>query len=549
VIRAIAIAAAGAALAACGGAARPASPPPSAPPSTGTPTEESPVAQPAPTRPTATPQELVFPDEPMRAQQPPPAPPRPFKVPPVRTFKLKSGIQVYLVERHDLPIASIDLVVDGGSVADPVGKEGLASVCMSMLTEGTTQLDKIAFAEALADTASSIDSFAGDDTQGLSMSTLSKHFDATFALFTEVLLHPGLRAEDFDRMIKRRLESLKQAKGAPASVAYRVSGPVLYGPEHPLGRNTTEASLGKLTLDDCRAYHAAWLKPQRARLFVVGDMTEARLRSYFDGPALAAWKGKQPALPKLPTPATRKGRIFLVHIPGAAQSQVSLLHFGPKRTAPDYVPTYLMASILGGSFTSRLNMNLREDKGYSYGARGGFSYSRAYGTFSAGASVRTDATYQTVLEIDRELKDLWSGKQPATQDELGREKASATLSLPGRFATGAATLSAYRSLAYFGLPLDYWSGYTARVEKATSAQVASSARRHLRPGQAVYVVVGDGDAPVQVRDGKADKPLLVDGKPVTLRAALADLAAAGTVGAGALVELDTDGAPIAPAAK
>jgi predicted Zn-dependent peptidase len=541
----IALALAAAAIAACGSSSR--SPTSPGPGSAVTPTEEPPLAQPSSSQsspqPTASPQQLVFPDEPMRAQQPPAAAPRPFRLPAVKTFKLKSGIQVYLVERHDLPIASIDLVVDGGAVADPRGKEGLASVCMSMLTEGTQALDKIAFSEALADVASSIDTFAGDDTQGVSMSTLSKHFDATFALFSDVLLRPGLRADDLDRMIKRRLESLKQAKGAPASVASRVSGPVLYGPEHPMGTITTEASLGRITLDDCRAYHATWLKPNKARLFVVGDMTEARLRAYFDGPALASWKGKQPAMPKLPATATRKGRIFLVHMPGAAQSQVTLMHFGPKRTAPDYIPTALMASLYGGSFTSRLNMNLREDKGYSYGARGGFSYTRAYGIFSAGASVRTDATYQTVLEIDRDLKALWSGKQPPTTDELTREKSSAILSLPGRFATGGSTLSAYRSLAYFGLPLDYFTTFAARVEKSTAAQVAAAARKHLRPGQAVYVVVGDGDAPVIARDGKDDKPLLRDGKPVTLRAALTELAVSGTIGAGGLVELDVDGVP------
>ncbi len=545
----IALALAAAAIAACGSSSR--SPTSPGPGSAVTPTEEPAVAQryssseasqPS-SQPTASPQQLVFPDEPMRAQQPPAAAPRPFRLPAVKTFKLKSGIQVYLVERHDLPIASIDRVVDGGAVADPRGKEGLASVCMSMLTEGTQALDKIAFSEALADVASSIDTFAGDDTQGVSMSTLSKHFDATFALFSDVLLRPGLRADDLDRMIKRRLESLKQTKGAPASVASRVSGPVLNGPEHTMGTITTEASLGRITLDDCRAYHAAWLKPNKARLFVVGDMTEARLRAYFDGPALASWKGKQPAMPKLPATATRKGRIFLVHMPGAAQSQVTLMHFGPKRTAPDYIPTALMASLYGGSFTSRLNMNLREDKGYSYGARGGFSYTRAYGIFSAGASVRTDATYQTVLEIDRDLKALWSGKQPPTTDELTREKASAILSLPGRFATGGSTLSAYRSLAYFGLPLDYFTTFAARVEKSTAAQVAAAARKHLRPGQAVYVVVGDGDAPVIARDGKDDKPLLKDGKPVPLRAALTELAASGTIGAGGLVELDVDGVP------
>jgi zinc protease len=262
-------------------------------------------------------------------------------------------------------------------------------------------------------------------------------------------------------------------------------------------------------------------------------------------------------MPALPAPKPPAGRIFFVDIPGAAQSQVSLMHFGPQRTAPDYFANTMMAAVFGGSFTSRINMNLREEKGYSYGARGGFNYSKQYGAFSASASVQADATYQTILEIAREVKELASGKRPIVKDELDREKQGAILGLPSQFATAQAALGNYRRLVYFGLPLDYYNGYVAKVGAVGEAQVKASAAKHLQPGQAVYLVVGDGNAKVIVGVPKKEidpetkkertiwtrEPHLKDGKQLTLREALADLAARGDVGAGALVELDRDGRP------
>ncbi len=493
---------------------------------------------------TAAPQELVFPAEEFRHKQPTAAAPRPFRLPKVKPFTLKNGIKAYLVEQHTLPLVSIELSFDGGSATDPAGKEGLASVCMAMLTEGTEKLDKIQYSEALADVASNIGSYASDDLHAMSLSSLTKHLDATFALFVDTLRSPGLRQSDFDRMIKRRIESVRQSKGTPASVAGRVNGSVLFGRAHPFGAVTTEASLSAITLDDCKAFASTRLKPQNAQLFVVGDLTEAQVRSYFEGPALAAWKGAAAKPAALPKPSPGAGRVFFVHIPGAAQSQVAAMHLGPRRTATDYFPTSMLGAVFGGSFSSRINMNLREDKGYSYGARGGFSYSRAYGTFSASASVRTDSTYQTLLEIDRELKELWKGGRPVTKEELEREKQGAILGLPGRFATGQAALGQYRSLVYYGLPLDYFNSYVDKLGRVTESQVKNVAARHLRPGQAVYLVVGDGDAPVVVRVGSKDQPLMKDGKPVTLRAALTDLAARGDLGQGGLVELDPDGVPV-----
>lgn len=494
----------------------------------------------------AAPQELAFPDEAFRAEQPKGGAPRPFRLPKIKPFKLANGIQVYLVEQHTLPIVSMDLNFDGGSRVDPEGKEGLSSVCMSMLSEGTQKLDKIAYAEALADIASNVNAYAAGDSVGISMSSLTKHLDTTFALFVETLQSPGFRASDFDRMVKRRIEAVKQSRGNPASVSGRVIDVALYGPEHPNGTVTTEKSLAAITLDDCKAYAQTWLKPGAARLFVVGDMTEAQIRAYFEKGALAAWKGKAGKLPALPNPSTMKGRIFFVHIPNAAQSQVTFMQFGPKRNAADYFANTMMASAFGGSFSSRINMNLREGKGYSYGARGGFGYSKDYGTFNANASVRTDSTYQTLLEMDREIKELQSGKNPINKDELEREKQGAILGLPGRFATAQAALGQYRGLVYFGLPLDYYNNYVAKLGGVNEAQVKAAAAKHLKPANAVYIVVGDGDAKMIVRDPATNKdvPYQKDGKQLTLREALSDLAQRGDVGPGGLVELDTDGRPL-----
>ncbi|HEX4420255.1 MAG TPA: pitrilysin family protein [Kofleriaceae bacterium] len=507
----------------------------SAPPPSSPPPEHGPAA----------PQALVFPDEAFRAHPPAAGAPRPFRLPAMKSFSLRSGIKVYLVEQHALPLVSMDLNFDGGAAIDPPGKEGLASVCMALLTEGTEQLDKLAYTERLADTASSIGGYATDDSVGVTLSSLGKHLDATFALFLETLRAPGFRRSDFERMIKRRIEGIKQAKGSPASVAGRISGTVLYGPDHPFGTVITERSLAALTLDDCRAFARTWLSPRHARLFVVGDLTEAQVRGCFDGPRLAGWAGAAvgapaPVVPALPAPRTLPGRIFFVDLPGATQSTVSYLQLGPRRTSPAYFATALLGAVLGGGFTSRLNMNLREAKGYSYGARGQFSYTKSSGVFSASAPVTGHATVQSILEIDREIKGLWAGK-PAfaiKPDELEREKLGAILGLPGRFATAQGALGQYRGLVYFGLPGDYYDSYVDRVGKVSASEVMAAAAHQLRPGQAVYVVVGAGDAPQQITSEPA-------GASPALRDALAALAARGDVGSGGLVEIDADGRVIA----
>jgi zinc protease len=326
---------------------------------------------------------------------------------------------------------------------------------------------------------------------------------------------------------------------------------VLYGPNHPLGGVVTEQTLSAIKLDDCKKQLATWMQPKDARLFVVGDSTEQQIRDAFEHSPLGAWTGSAPAEPTLPAPKTMAGRIFFVHVPDAKQSTVRVMEFGPPRAAPDYFANTMMSMVFGGGFTSRINMNLREDKGYTYGARGGFSYSpKQFGVLTAGASVQSDATYQSVLEVDRELKELAMGKSPVTKEELEREKTNTILALPARFATAQAALGQYRTLVYYGLPLDYWTTYVDKIGKVTNDQVKASASKHLVVGKTVWLVVGDGNAPMIVHnpDAKKDDPpevrrkkYIKDGKEMTLRDALVDLAKRGDVGQGGLVELDADG--------
>lgn len=487
----------------------------------------------------------VFPKEAFRASQPEATQPRSFNLPGIVQFKLAEQIDVYLVERHQLPTISMELNFDGGEVNDRKGREGTASICMSMLSEGTKKLDKLAFEEALADVASNVSSYAGSESQGVSMSTLSKNFDATFALFQDSIINPGFRKTELERMVKRTLESLKQRKGSPGSVAGRLISNIIYGSKHPFGAITTERSLSKIKINDCANYHRSYIKPKGARLFVVGDMTQEQITAKFT-PLLAKWKGSPRKVAALPAPKSRAGRIFFVNIPGAAQSSVYITHMGPQRLAPEFFANQAMSGVLGGGFSSRINMNLREDKGYSYGARGRFSYNRHYGTFGASSSVRGDVTHQSLLEIFDEMQTLKSGQRPAKNEELSREKNGSILGLPARFATARQVLSQYRRLVYYDLPMNYYDSYVDKVSAVSLEQVTAAASKLLHPENAIILVVGDGTSKQLLRTDGKDTPKMRIGKDgkeqqVTLLEALGELAASEIGGKGKLVILDADG--------
>lgn len=492
----------------------------------------TPAPEAKPTNPTVPPAqpaaELVFPQDDFRGKQPAPSgAPGGLKLAPPKRFTLKNGLQVFLVEDHTLPKVEMQVVFEGGGLTNPKGKEGRAGVCANTIGNSTEQLDTVAFAEATADLAAAVTVSATAEQHVVSLSTLTRNLEPSARLWADVIRRPGLRTDDFERNRTQALAGLKQAKGSPSGLANLYRPRVLYGMDHPLARVPSEASLGALTLDDCKAFHKETFLPGGARLWVAGDITQADLTKLLDT-LFADWTGKAKAPPAVGGIRPLAGKVFFIDVPGAAQSSVYLMGAGPTRKDPSYFATTVAGNALGGGFSSRINMTIREKKGYAYGARGGFSYLRNFGTFVAYGSIRTDATGQAVLDIYNEIKTMKAG--PVSDEEFGREKNQLILSLPADFETASDVIGALSALVYFGLPLDYYDTYVAKAERVTKAAVESSAKRFLKPDELRIFVVGDG---------------------AVVRADLQKLAQDGSLGGkGAFVELTTDGAIVgAPAAK
>lgn len=479
--------------------------------------------------PDATGEAMVWPDEDFRYEAPVPGPKPDVQIPEITTFTMEGGVDVYLVARDRIPTVSMSLSIPTGSVADPAGKRGLAGICSDLIEQGTQRLDKPGWEAAKADLASSVYSFASSETLGFGLSSLHRNFAATADLMFEMIESPGMRKRDLQRLRAQRKANLAQNKAAPGSLGRRLWRSVVYGPQHPYGALTTEAQYDAISVKDCEQ-HLARIGPRGANLFVAGATTQAEIRELFEA-RLAKLavdrRGKPKAVPTLevPPPAPRSGTIFFVDVPDAAQSQLYVGHPGPPRTADDYVATRLMAAVLGGGFSSRINMNIREDKGYAYGARARFGYRKHGGTFAASSSVRTDATVDALREIVGEIRRI--REAPVEPEELDRERDGTLLGLPAQFSTAQRVRSTYSTLVFHGLPLDYYESFQAKVRQTKPADLAAAARKHLREDGFKVLVVGDGDE---------------------VRAGLKKLAAdEGLFGGEGFVELDGDGNVIAGA--
>ncbi|HLT34842.1 MAG TPA: pitrilysin family protein, partial [Enhygromyxa sp.] len=310
--------------------------------------------------------EVEWPDEPFRAERPKPKPIQDVKIPSIETFTLDNGMEVYLVQQQTLPTISIYFEWDYGEIDDPKGLAGVTSVCSDLLDEATASKDKASFSAAQDDHAVGVFASGALESTFVGVRALRRELGPALDLAAEMLLTPGLRQEDFDRVKQLEKNRIEQSKGSPSSVAYRLFPSLVWGSAHRYGKLETAATVEKISLADCKKW-AAKLKPDGARMWVVGKISEAELRTELDA-RFGKWKGKAPKAAKITAAKPAKGTIYFVHVDGAAQSQILIGHPGPARDAADYEATMLMAQIFGGSFSSRINMNLREDKGWSYGA-------------------------------------------------------------------------------------------------------------------------------------------------------------------------------------
>jgi zinc protease len=320
--------------------------------------------------------------------------------------------------------------------------------------------------------------------------SLAKNFGATLDLMADVALRPQFPQAEIDRQRASRLASLLQQRENPAQVAAQVAAAALYGPKHPYGFSElgTEASIKAMTRDDMLAFWKQNFVPNNAALVVAGEISMAELRALAEK-AFGAWQRGQPARPSLGAPVTTTARVVIVDTPGAPQSQLRVTAMGAPRSTPDFRPMQLMNLALGGNFASRINMNLREKNGYSYGAYSQFTFRRNGGTFQVTGGVRTDGTAPAVKEVMNELQGIL--KNPVSAEELTRAMDGLANSLPGAFETSGNAVGNFANVFTYDLGLDYYAKYAAQVRAVTGEQAQAIARKYIVPDNMVFVVVGD----------------------------------------------------------
>lgn len=443
---------------------------------------------------------LVFPlvagaqERPSAFPTPPALPaPAPLTVPAVKSSALPNGVQLRVVEQRELPLAQVVLTVTGGSRLDGPNA-GLATFMANMLDEGAGSRDALALQSELAFLGASLSTTADWDRITVSLKAPVRSLPAALDIMGDVVLRPTFRDAEVRRQRALRLTSLLQRRDQPAALADLAFNQVLYAADHPYHRSPVGDSATVAAYDSARVrqFYDGVMQPARATLFVAGDLSEAEAKTLLAA-RFGQWRAAAPAvaLPAASVAASAPAgtKVYLVDKPGAAQSVIMIGWPGVDRRTPDYAALFVMNTMLGGSFTSRLNMNLRETKGYSYGASSGFSFRVVPGPFIASSSVRTNVTDSSLVEFFKELRAIRDAAP--TETELGKVKAYVELRLPGSLESTTQVALSMASLATFGLTLNDLPQFAARVRAVTPADVQRVARQYLTPDKAVVVVVGD----------------------------------------------------------
>jgi predicted Zn-dependent peptidase len=395
-----------------------------------------------------------------------------------------------IVEQHELPLADFVLLVGSGSTADPASKPGIANLVSAMLREGTTTRKSLEIADQIAFLGIRLSPTSSWESSTLSLHTPTAQLDSALALFADVALHPSFPANEFERVRKTQLTELLQLRDQGAAIASIAFPAIIYGSAHPYGAPAqgTEASVTALTTGDLQSYYQANFRPNNATLIVVGDVTPAQVEQKINA-LFGGWQRADiPQINYSEPPKSATTTIYLIDKPGAAQSSFRIGAVGVPRSTQDYFALTVMNTILGGSFTSRLNQNLRETRGYTYGAGSRFDMRRAAGPFLASAEIVTAKSDSALLEFMKELNGIRQLVPPA---ELSRAKRYLQLQLPGNFETTQQIAAALVPVALYGLPLDYYNNYVQNIEGVTQADVARVAQQYINPGSLAVVIVGD----------------------------------------------------------
>jgi zinc protease len=428
-----------------------------------------------------------------RSKVPEAGSPPPGRLPTSERATLSNGLKLIVAERHAVPVVKVDLVVDAGYAADRWARPGTAKLAGDMLDEGTSSRSALEISEALAGLGAELGVGSTIDATTVSLSALSARLDASLELLADVVRNPSFPPADFDRLRALQLATIQQEAVEPDAMALRVMPRLIYGDAHPYGApltgSGTEASVMSLGREDVVLFHSAWFKPGSATVVVVGDTTRKEIQPKLER-LFASWTpGEAPRKDVGPAPRRSGPAVYLLDRPGAQQSVILIGQAAPPRQNPQEIAIEAMNRVLGGMFTSRINMNLREDKHWCYGARSLFVGARGERPFLVSAPVQTDKTKESLLELRNELTDIRSDK-PISAEELEAVKKAMTLRLSGRWETAAAVSASLCEIVSLGLDDRFFDTYAEAVASLGLRDVNEAAKL-IQPERLVWVVVGD----------------------------------------------------------
>ncbi|MEO5510182.1 MAG: pitrilysin family protein [Longimicrobiales bacterium] len=414
-----------------------------------------------------------------------------LRTPEVHRYRLANGLRVLVVEQRGLPIVDMQLVIRTGAATDGADFAGLASLAVDLLDEGAGNRSAIDIAESIEDLGAALSSGVFWDDSALSLHVHTDRITPALAILADIVIRPTIPQVDFERKQRERLTALLQEREEPRILAARAFGDVVFGSAHPYGRplHGSRRSVERFTREHLVAFHKQSVRPGNAFLVVVGDvrsdavveLLELTFRGWTDAPA--------PVAPVLDPPPRQPTAIHVVDRPGSGQSEVRVGCVGVPRSTADYFSLLVMNTILGGSFTSRLNLNLRQDKGWTYGASSSFGFRRSAGPFTVSTAVDTAVTASAVAEIFEEIAGLRERLVPA--DELARAQSYIALGLPRSFETTADIAAHVAELEIYGLGDDYFDGYVRRVRDVAAGDVLRVAQAYLDPSAMAVVIAGD----------------------------------------------------------
>ena len=429
-----------------------------------------------------------------RKKLPEAGPPPEAKFPDFQRATLANGLKIVLAERHSIPQVNFQMMVDAGYAADQSILPGTGGMTLSLLEGGTKRRNALQISDELLRLGANLNAGSDLDTSTVSMSALKENLDASLDVFADVILNPSFPPEDFGRLQKQRLSQIQQEKVQPIGIALRVFAGLLYGPGHaysnPLTGSGTEESVSRLKREDLMKFHQTWFKPNSATLIVVGDTTMAEIKPKLEKLFQGWQRGEVPAKNIGTVALPQKQVVYMVDRPGSEQSVILASNLAPPKANKDESAIETMNALLGGTFGSRINMNLREDKHWSYGAGSLLFDARGQRPFIAYAPVQTDKTKESIAEIVKELKGI-VGSRPVAPEELVKAQASLTLTLPGSWETMSALGSSIGNIVRYGLDDRYYDSYANKIRALQVADMVPAANVTIKPDKLVWVIVGD----------------------------------------------------------